>query len=191
MTIECCCSERDRPASVGHDGLPDRDLQGFRGLCPHTCMMTCGPHTCMISCGPRPPWSLIHPSGHDNGMLLFKLERERPASVVHDGALYYVKDRNLRKFTFGTVKDISVMQLKQGRFRICRGWAVLSHIWRCIDFGPVFNTSNPSQAPLMITHVATPPTVLTRSPQVLFQSPLWNMFKIKTVISLLCRRRNK
>ena len=30
-------------------------------------------------------------SGHDNGMLVFKLERERPAYTVHQNILYYVK----------------------------------------------------------------------------------------------------
>lgn len=29
--------------------------------------------------------------GHDSGMLVFKLERERPAYTVHQNTLYYVK----------------------------------------------------------------------------------------------------
>ncbi len=29
--------------------------------------------------------------GHDNGMLVFKLERERPAYTIHQNTLYYVK----------------------------------------------------------------------------------------------------
>lgn len=30
-------------------------------------------------------------SGHDNGMIVFKLERERPAYTVYQNTLYYVK----------------------------------------------------------------------------------------------------
>ena len=30
-------------------------------------------------------------AGHDNGMIVFKLERERPAYTVHQNALYYIK----------------------------------------------------------------------------------------------------
>ncbi|RMB90615.1 hypothetical protein DUI87_32879 [Hirundo rustica rustica] len=35
-------------------------------------------------------------AGHDGGMLVFKLERERPALAVHGNSLFYVKDRFLR-----------------------------------------------------------------------------------------------
>ena len=31
--------------------------------------------------------------GHDSGMIVFKLERERPAYAVHMNTLYYVKVR--------------------------------------------------------------------------------------------------
>ncbi len=30
-------------------------------------------------------------AGHDNGMIVFKLERERPAFYVHANTLFYVK----------------------------------------------------------------------------------------------------
>ena len=33
-------------------------------------------------------------AGHDSGMIVFKLERERPAMAVHSNLLYYVKDRS-------------------------------------------------------------------------------------------------
>ena len=33
----------------------------------------------------------VYFSGHDNGMIVFKLERERPAYTVHQNTLYYVK----------------------------------------------------------------------------------------------------
>ena len=50
--------------------------------------------------------------GHDGGMIIFKLERERPAFAVHQNLLYYVKDRYLRKLDFTTSKDVAVMQLR-------------------------------------------------------------------------------
>lgn len=53
-------------------------------------------------------------AGHDSGMLVFKLERERPAYTVHQNTLYYVKDRYLRMYEFGTSKDIPIMQFRKG-----------------------------------------------------------------------------
>ena len=35
-------------------------------------------------------------AGHDSGMIVFKLERERPAYGGSNGSLFYVKDRYLR-----------------------------------------------------------------------------------------------
>ncbi len=45
-------------------------------------------------------------------MIIFKLERERPAYAVHQNVLYYVKERHLRKLDFNTSKDVAVMQLR-------------------------------------------------------------------------------
>ncbi|XP_064643414.1 coatomer subunit alpha-like isoform X3 [Lineus longissimus] len=53
-------------------------------------------------------------AGHDNGMIIFKLERERPAFAVNQNILYYVKERYLRKLDFTTSKDTAVMQLRGG-----------------------------------------------------------------------------
>lgn len=53
-------------------------------------------------------------AGHDSGMIIFKLERERPAYAVHGNILYYVKERFLRKLDFTTSKDTSVMQISGG-----------------------------------------------------------------------------
>lgn len=51
--------------------------------------------------------------GHDGGMIVFKLERERPAYAVHGNVLYYVKDRFLRQLDFNSSKDVAVMQLRR------------------------------------------------------------------------------
>uniref|UniRef100_A0A8K9XHP0 COPA/B second beta-propeller domain-containing protein n=1 Tax=Oncorhynchus mykiss TaxID=8022 RepID=A0A8K9XHP0_ONCMY len=53
-------------------------------------------------------------AGHDSGMLVFKLERERPAYAVYGNMLYYVKDRFLRQLDFSSSKDTAVMQLRSG-----------------------------------------------------------------------------
>eukprot|EP00047_Mylnosiga_fluctuans_P002804 m.225995 g.225995 ORF g.225995 m.225995 type:complete len:1238 (-) comp11355_c0_seq1:46-3759(-) len=51
--------------------------------------------------------------GHDSGLLVFKLERERPAYSVHDNTLFYVKDRHLRAYELGTSKDVPVMPVRR------------------------------------------------------------------------------
>lgn len=50
--------------------------------------------------------------GHDGGMIIFKLERERPPFSVHNNILYYVKEKYLRKLDFTNSKDVAVMQLR-------------------------------------------------------------------------------
>uniref|UniRef100_A0AAV2JNM2 Coatomer subunit alpha n=1 Tax=Knipowitschia caucasica TaxID=637954 RepID=A0AAV2JNM2_KNICA len=53
-------------------------------------------------------------AGHDSGMIVFKLERERPAYAVYGNMLYYVKERFLRQLDFNSSKDTAVMQLRSG-----------------------------------------------------------------------------
>ncbi|GLJ44328.1 hypothetical protein SUGI_0928100 [Cryptomeria japonica] len=52
-------------------------------------------------------------AGHDSGMLVFKLERERPAYVVCGGSLYYIKDRFLRAYEFSTQKDNQLIPVRR------------------------------------------------------------------------------
>jgi hypothetical protein len=40
-----------------------------------------------------------------SGMIVFKLERERPAYSTSGGLLYYVKDRYLRTYDFASQRD--------------------------------------------------------------------------------------
>jgi hypothetical protein len=42
-------------------------------------------------------------------MIVFKLERERPAYAAHGGTLYYIKDRYLRSYEFATQRDNPLM----------------------------------------------------------------------------------
>ncbi|RYP10360.1 hypothetical protein DL764_000694 [Monosporascus ibericus] len=40
-------------------------------------------------------------AGHDNGVMVFKLERERPASTVHQNTLFFItKEKHVRSFDF-------------------------------------------------------------------------------------------
>jgi coatomer subunit alpha len=59
----------------------------------------------------HPDQSLIA-AGHDNGMLVFKLERERPAYACAGNQLYYVKDRYLRRATLGAAADAPLISLR-------------------------------------------------------------------------------
>lgn len=65
-------------------------------------------------------WILaIHPeqnllaAGHDNGLIVFKFERERPASIAWKDSLLYIKDRTLRKYDFETNTDSSIIPLRK------------------------------------------------------------------------------
>eukprot|EP00850_Spirogloea_muscicola_P013255 SM000089S23811 [mRNA] locus=s89:157950:162915:- [translate_table: standard] len=52
-------------------------------------------------------------AGHDSGMIVFKLERERPAYAVHGGVLYYVKDRYLRTYEFTSKRDNPLISIRR------------------------------------------------------------------------------
>ena len=52
-------------------------------------------------------------AGHDSGMIVYKLERERPAQAVHDGCIYYIKDKNVRCFTVDSTADVPMVQLRR------------------------------------------------------------------------------
>ncbi|KAG0560938.1 hypothetical protein KC19_9G025800 [Ceratodon purpureus] len=52
-------------------------------------------------------------AGHDSGMIVFKLERERPACAVQGGTLYYVKERYLRTYDFAAGKDNPLISIRR------------------------------------------------------------------------------
>ncbi|XP_051149994.1 coatomer subunit alpha-1-like [Andrographis paniculata] len=65
-------------------------------------------------------WILVaHPemnllaAGHDSGMIVFKLERERPAFSVSGDSVIYVKDRFIRSFEYSTLKDTQLIQIRR------------------------------------------------------------------------------
>jgi len=60
-------------------------------------------------------------AGHDSGMTIFKLERERPAFETVANRCFYVKDRYLRLHEFGNGRDISLSSLRRTSFNMTPG----------------------------------------------------------------------
>lgn len=58
------------------------------------------------------PTLSLFAAGHDNGMVIFKLERERPAHAIYSNFLFYVKDKTLRRLDFNTSKDTALMNVR-------------------------------------------------------------------------------
>jgi hypothetical protein len=49
--------------------------------------------------------------GYDNGLIVFKLERERPPFAVHQDTLYYIRDKYVRVYDFNTGSDIGLLNI--------------------------------------------------------------------------------
>ena len=45
-------------------------------------------------------------------MIVFKLERERPAHATSGGVLYYVKDRYLRSYDYASQRDTPLITVR-------------------------------------------------------------------------------
>lgn len=52
-------------------------------------------------------------AGHDSGLIVFKLERERPAFQVHSNELYYIKNSVLHIHDFPSTADQEVMSVRK------------------------------------------------------------------------------
>ena len=52
-------------------------------------------------------------AGHDSGMIVFKLERERPACVSHAERMFYVKDKYLRILEYSSGRDTPSLSLRR------------------------------------------------------------------------------
>jgi len=67
-------------------------------------------------------------AGHDSGMIVFKLERERPACAVQGGTLYYVKERYLRTYDFASARDNPLISIRRpGSMGLNQGPRTLSY----------------------------------------------------------------
>ncbi|KAJ7634767.1 coatomer subunit alpha-2 [Roridomyces roridus] len=52
-------------------------------------------------------------AGHDSGLIVFKLERERPAFSVHQDTLYYIRDKYVRSYDFNTGADLGWLSVRK------------------------------------------------------------------------------
>ena len=67
-------------------------------------------------------------AGHDSGMIVFKLERERPAFAVSGDSLFYAKDRFLRFYEFSTQRDTQGIPIRRpGTTSLNQGPRTLSY----------------------------------------------------------------
>jgi coatomer subunit alpha len=72
-------------------------------------------------------------AGHDSGMIVFKLERERPAFAVSGDTLLFVKDRFLRSVEFSSGKDIQLIPIRRP------GSVSLNQASRSLSYSPTEN----------------------------------------------------
>ncbi|CAN1777531.1 Coatomer subunit alpha-2 [Linum perenne] len=72
-------------------------------------------------------------AGHDNGVIVFKLERERPAFAVSGDSLFYTKDRFLRYFEYSSQKENQVIPIRRP------GSASLNQSPRTVSYSPTEN----------------------------------------------------
>ncbi|CAI0422909.1 unnamed protein product [Linum tenue] len=72
-------------------------------------------------------------AGHDSGMIVFKLERERPAFAVSGDSLFYTKDRFLRFFEYSTQRETQVIPIRRP------GSTSLNQSPRTLSYSPTEN----------------------------------------------------
>ncbi|GAB2267669.1 hypothetical protein Dimus_002652 [Dionaea muscipula] len=72
-------------------------------------------------------------AGHDSGMIVFKLERERPAFSISGDTMFYAKERFLRFFEFSTQRDVQVIPIRRP------GSASLNQGPRTLSYSPTEN----------------------------------------------------
>ncbi|KAJ3122455.1 hypothetical protein HK098_002828, partial [Nowakowskiella sp. JEL0407] len=52
-------------------------------------------------------------AGHDSGLIVFKLERERPPMTVYQNQLYYLRDKVIRVYDFASGNDVGLVSIKK------------------------------------------------------------------------------
>ncbi|KAK7676789.1 hypothetical protein QCA50_020257 [Cerrena zonata] len=52
-------------------------------------------------------------AGHDNGLIVFKLERERPAFTMHGDMLYYIRDKYVRSYDINSGADVGLLSVRK------------------------------------------------------------------------------
>ena len=76
-------------------------IQTFRREQDHFWILACLPNLNLFA------------AGHDSGLIVFKLERERPAFSVFQDTLYYVRDKFVRSYDFNTGADIGLLSVRK------------------------------------------------------------------------------
>nr|GAT45859.1 coatomer subunit alpha-2 [Mycena chlorophos] len=56
-------------------------------------------------------------AGDDPGLIVFKLERERPAFTLHQESLSYIRDKYVRSYDFNTGADFGLLSVRKCRTR--------------------------------------------------------------------------
>lgn len=79
-------------------------------------------------------------AGHDSGMIVFKLERERPAFATFGDKLFYIKDKYLRNYDVASGRDIPTMSLRRA------GHSSTGGSPRSLEY----NYLNPSEAHILL-----------------------------------------
>jgi len=59
------------------------------------------------------PENNLFAAGHDSGLIVFKLEKERPPYAVYQSSLFFIKDKSLRSYDFSTGKEAPILALKK------------------------------------------------------------------------------
>ncbi len=80
-------------------------------------------------------------AGHDNGVMVFKLERERPAAAVHQNTLFYItKEKHVKSYDFQkNVESPTLLSLKK-----------LGNAW----VAPRTLSYNPAERSVLVTTLA-------------------------------------
>jgi len=59
------------------------------------------------------PEQNLFAAGHDSGLIVFKLERERPPLAVQGDILFYIKDKYLRSHDFASGRDVTLLNVRR------------------------------------------------------------------------------
>ncbi|KAF1334423.1 Coatomer protein complex, partial [Globisporangium splendens] len=84
-------------------------------------------------------------AGHDSGMIVFKLERERPAMDIHEGRAYYVKERYVRMYSFVDGSDVPVAAIR----RTGTAGTGMGNLPRALNYNPYDQASSSSSSILL------------------------------------------
>uniref|UniRef100_A0AC35UAC7 Coatomer subunit alpha n=1 Tax=Rhabditophanes sp. KR3021 TaxID=114890 RepID=A0AC35UAC7_9BILA len=58
------------------------------------------------------PTQNIFAAGHDSGLIVFKIERERPPYCIHGNLIYYAKEKELRRLDLTTKEDVQLAAIR-------------------------------------------------------------------------------